>query len=50
MFVRITQAEGRSYVKIVEAFRDTGGTTRQRVIASKMLSTETGPKYIIQKN
>lgn len=34
MFVRITRAEGRSYVKIVEAFRDDRGATRQRVIAT----------------
>jgi len=34
MFVRITRADGRSYVKIVEAFRDDRGATRQRVIAT----------------
>ena len=34
MFIRITRADGRSYVKIVEAFRDDRGATRQRVIAT----------------
>jgi transposase len=34
MFVRITRAGGRSYVKIVEAFRDDTGTSRQRVVAT----------------
>ena len=34
MFVRITRTGDRSYVKIVEAFRDDTGSTRQRVIAT----------------
>lgn len=34
MFIRITRADGRSYVKIVEAFRDDRGATRQRVVAT----------------
>lgn len=34
MFVRITRTAGRSYVKIVEAFRDDTGASRQRVVAT----------------
>jgi transposase len=34
MFVRITRTGERSYVKIVEAFRDDTGVSRQRVIAT----------------
>mgnify|MGYP000893527930 FL=1 len=34
MFVRITRTADRSNVKIVEAFRDDTGATRQRVIAT----------------
>jgi hypothetical protein len=34
MFVRITRTADRSYVKIVEAFRDDTGSTRQRVVAT----------------
>jgi hypothetical protein len=34
MFVHITRADGRSYVKIMEAFRDDRGATRQRIIAT----------------
>ncbi len=34
MFVKITSSEGRQYVKLVEAFRDDGGVSRQRVIAT----------------
>jgi hypothetical protein len=34
MFVKITSSEGRQYVKLVEAFRDEAGVSRQRVIAT----------------
>lgn len=34
MFVKITSSGGRQYVKLVESFRDGGGTPRQRVIAT----------------
>ncbi len=34
MFVKITTSGPRQYVKLVEAFRDTGGISRQRVIAT----------------
>jgi uncharacterized protein YcbK (DUF882 family) len=34
MFVRITRTGDRSYVKIVEAFRDDTGASRQRVVAT----------------
>ncbi len=34
MFVRITRTGNRSYVKIVEAFRDDTGVSRQRVVAT----------------
>ncbi len=34
MFVKITTSGPRQYVKLVEAFRDTGGTARQRVVAT----------------
>lgn len=34
MFVRITRTGNRSYVKIVEAFRDDTGASRQRVVAT----------------
>jgi len=34
MFVKITSSDGRQYVKLVEAFRDEAGVSRQRVIAT----------------
>lgn len=34
MFVKITRSGGRSYVKLVEAFRDDAGQPRQRVVAT----------------
>lgn len=34
MFVKVTRSGGRSYVKLVEAFRDDAGLSRQRVIAT----------------
>jgi len=34
MFVKITTSGPRRYVKLVEAYRDTGGASRQRVIAT----------------
>jgi hypothetical protein len=34
MFVRVTRTGNRSYVKIVEAFRDDTGSSRQRVVAT----------------
>jgi hypothetical protein len=34
MFVKVTRSGGRSYVKLVEAFRDDAGQPRQRVIAT----------------
>lgn len=34
MFVKVTQSGSRSYVKLVEAFRDEAGVARQRVIAT----------------
>lgn len=34
MFIRITQSGPRQYVKLVEAFRDEAGVSRQRVIAT----------------
>ena len=34
MFVKITRSGPRSYVKLVEAFRDDAGVSRQRVIAT----------------
>ena len=34
MFVKITTSGPRRYVKLVEAYRDTGGVSRQRVIAT----------------
>jgi hypothetical protein len=34
MFVKITTSGPRQYVKLVEAFRDSGGISRQRVIAT----------------
>jgi transposase len=34
MFVKITASDGRQYVKLVEAFRDERGVSRQRVIAT----------------
>jgi hypothetical protein len=34
MFVKVTRSGGRSYVKLVEAFRDDAGLPRQRVIAT----------------
>lgn len=34
MFVKITSSGPRKYVKLVESFRDTNGTPRQRVIAT----------------
>jgi transposase len=34
MFVKITTSGPRQYVKLVEAFRDSGGTARQRVVAT----------------
>ncbi len=34
MFVKITTSGPRQYVKLVEAFRDTAGIARQRVVAT----------------
>jgi hypothetical protein len=34
MFVKITRSGPRSYVKLVEAFRDDAGVPRQRVVAT----------------
>jgi transposase len=34
MFVKVTRSGGRSYVKLVEAFRDDAGVSRQKVIAT----------------
>jgi hypothetical protein len=34
MFVKVTRSGGRSYVKLVEAFRDDAGQPRQRVVAT----------------
>jgi transposase len=34
MFVKVTRSGGRSYVKLVQAFRDDAGRSRQRVIAT----------------
>ena len=34
MFVKITTSGSRQYVKLVEAFRDAAGASRQRVIAT----------------
>ena len=34
MYVKVTRSGGRSYVKLVEAFRDDAGLSRQRVIAT----------------
>ncbi len=34
MFVKITTSGPRRYVKLVEAYRDAGGVSRQRVIAT----------------
>ena len=34
MFVKITTSGPRRYVKLVEAYRDTGGVSRQQVIAT----------------
>jgi len=34
MFIKITTSENRQYVKLVEAFRDEQGVSRQRVIAT----------------
>ena len=34
MFVKVTRSGGRAYVKLVEAFRDDAGVSRQRVIAT----------------
>jgi hypothetical protein len=34
MFVKLTTSGPRQYVKLVEAYRDTAGVARQRVIAT----------------
>ena len=34
MFVKLTRSGGRTYVKLVEAFRDDAGVSRQRVVAT----------------
>lgn len=34
MFVKITSSGGRQYVKLVESYRDGGGTPRQRGVAT----------------
>lgn len=44
MFVKITTSGPRRYVKLVEAYRDTAGVSRQRVIATlgRLESVRTG--------
>ena len=34
MFIKITTSDNRQYVKLVEAYRDEQGVSRQRVIAT----------------